>query len=338
MKFMKRQYVLPFLILVIALSAGLAALRLTGSGEEKDRQYREAFTTSNQALSVPLPDELTFAGEAVPLNQYFVRESLDRELLVNTYWHSNTILMLKRAARFFPMMEGVLRENGVPDDFKYLALIESGLMNVVSPSNAAGFWQFLDKTARQFGLEVTDQVDERYHVQKATEAACRYLKSAYSQYGNWTLAAASYNAGMGRITREKERQSAGDFYNLYLNQETSRYIYRILALKLIYENPTAYGFFLRNRDLYPPVPTYTVSVDTSIADLINFAARNEVNYKILKEFNPWLRTDQLTVAKGKSYSIELPEKGYTSVQKLNRGINDGDAIFNDRRPSIPKEN
>jgi hypothetical protein len=236
------------------------------------------------------------------------------------------MLLLKRAARYFPVIEPILKKNNVPDDFKYLALIESGLANVVSPSNASGFWQFLDKTGRQYGLEVSEQVDERYHVVKSTEAACKYLKSAHSQYKNWTLAAASYNAGQGRISREWERQKTTDYYDLYLNAETSRYIYRILALKLICENPAAYGFYLRNKDLYPPIETYSVSVDTSIPDLINFAAQNKVNYRILKEFNPWLRTDQLKIAPGKSYNIDLPTKNSIHYSNLLKQVKDPEAI------------
>ena len=265
---------------------------------------------------------------------YYVSESLDRELLVNTYWHSNTLLMLKRAGRYFPMIEPILKKNGVPDDFKYLALIESGLMNVVSPSNAAGFWQFLDKTGRQYGLEVTDQVDERYHYSKSTEAACKYLKDAYKTFGNWTRAAASYNAGQGRISRESEKQQVDNYYDMYLNPETARYIYRILALKLIFEDPTAYGFYLRNKDLYPPVPFKSYTVDTDITDLISFAKSKNSSYRILKEFNPWLRTDQLKVPSGKTYVIELPDKQWLKQQKLMEGLNDPDAIFKLKDSSV----
>jgi hypothetical protein len=243
------------------------------------------------------------------------------------------MLMLKRASRYFPVIEPILKKNNIPDDFKYLALIESGLTNVVSPSNASGFWQFLDKTARQYGLEVSEQVDERYHIAKSTEAACKYLKSANSEYNNWTLAAASYNAGQGRIGRELKRQGTTAYYDLYLNNETSRYIYRILAMKLIYENPARYGFYLRNKDLYPPISTYSILVDTSINDLVNFAARNKVNYKILKEFNPWLRNDELKVSPGKSYTIDLPEANSMHYSKLLKQVKDPDAIR-----GLPSEN
>lgn len=298
----------------------------TDKSQDNDKQYNEAFTAHNQAYAIAIPDKMDFAGEEVSLDLFYVREGLDKELLVNAYWHSNTIQLLKRAARYFPVIEPILKKNNVPDDFKYVALIESGLLNVVSPSNASGFWQFLDKTARQYGLEVTEQVDERYHVAKSTEAACKYLKAAHAQYSNWTLSAASYNAGQGRISREWERQKTRDYYDLYLNAETTRYIYRILAIKLICENPARYGFYLRNKDLYPPIATYSITIDTSITDLVNFAAQNKVNYRILKEFNPWLRTDQLKVLPGKSYRIDLPEENSIYYSKMLKQIKDPDVI------------
>jgi len=316
-----------FLTTAIAVIAALGLfLCFQFTGQDTDKQYREEFRANNKAFAVEIPGSLDFAGEQVPLDVFFSRESLDRELMVNTYWHSNTILLLKRSARYFPVIEPILKKNGVPDDFKYLALIESGLMNTVSPSNATGFWQFLDKTGKQYGLEVTEQVDERYHVVKSTEAACRYLKAAYAELNNWTLAAASYNAGQGRISRETARQKKQDYYDLYLNAETSRYIFRILALKLISENPAGYGFYLRNKDLYLPLTTYSVRVDTSITDLVNFAARNNVSYRILKEFNPWLRSDQLKVLPGKSYTLDFPDKNSIHYSRMMKLVKDPDFI------------
>lgn len=299
----------------------------TDPDQDNDKLYYESFARHNKAHALILPDTLTFANEQVPMDLYYVRESLDRELLVNTYWHSNTILLLKRASRYFPVIEPILKQQNVPDDFKYVALIESGLLNVISPSNAAGFWQFLDNTAKQYGLEVTEEVDERYHLVKATKAACDYFKSSHDKYNNWTLSAASYNAGAGRISRETARQKVNDFYSLYLNQETSRYIFRILAMKMIYEDPTAFGFYLRKRDLYPAIPTNSYNVTANIPDLINFAAEKKVNYRILKEFNPWLRSDKLTVSAGKSYLINLPKEGYTGYSKLLKELKDADEIM-----------
>lgn len=324
---MKKTITATISALIFLIVIPFVFVRFTENKQDYDKQYKEKFAAHTFALSVDLPDKLEFAGENVPLDLYYVREGLDRELLVNTYWHSNTLLLLKRTGRFFPMIEPVLKKNGIPDDFKYLALIESGLMNVVSPSNAAGLWQFLDKTGQQFGLEVTDQVDERYHYTKSTEAACKYLNDAYKKYRNWTLSAASYNAGQGRISKETEKQKTNNYYDLYLNQETSRYIYRILALKLIYENPADYGFYLRKKDLYPPVPSKSIKVDTTVTDLVKFALDHEVPYKMLKEFNPWLRSDQLKVAPGKTYTIELPEKSWLRHSKLQDRIEDKNAIF-----------
>ncbi|MBW6490261.1 MAG: transglycosylase SLT domain-containing protein [Lentimicrobium sp.] len=335
---MKKNIITYIYASIILIVLPLIFLRFTETRYDYDKQYKEKFTAHTFALSVDIPEKLEFAGENVPLDFYYVRESLDRELLVNTYWHSNTLLLLKRAGRFFPLIEPILKKNGIPDDFKYLALIESGLMNVVSPSNAAGLWQFLDKTGQQFGLEVTDQVDERYHYSKSTEAACRYLNDAYKKYRNWTLSAASYNAGQGRISKETEKQKTNNYYDLYLNQETSRYIYRVLALKLIYENPADYGFYLRKKDIYPPVPTKSIKVDTTITDLVKFALDYEVPYKVLKEFNPWLRTDQLKVAPGKNYTIELPETSWLKYSKLQDKIEDGNSIFNYKDSTFGQKN
>ena len=312
--------------ILIAVTAGIF-LHFTDTKSNKDKEYRDAFTNNTRFYSVPLPEKIDFAGEKVPLDLYYVREGLDRELQVNTNWHSNTLLTLKRAGRYFPMIEPILKKNGIPDDFKYLAIIESGLMNVVSPANAAGFWQFLDKTGRQYGLEVTSEVDERYHYSKSTEAACKYLKDAYKTFGNWTQAAAAYNAGQGRITRENERQLVDNYYEMYLNPETARYVYRILAVKLIFEDPTAYGYYLRNKDLYPAVPVNSYTIDADITNLVNFAKEKNSTYRMLKEFNPWLRTDQLKVASGKTYEIELPDKAWLQQNKLIKGLDDPDAIF-----------
>lgn len=320
-------YKTSFFILLGAITGILTFAFFTSPDQDNDKLYYESFVRHNKAHALILPDTLYFAKEPVPVDMYYVREGLDRELLVNTYWHSNTILMIKRAARYFPIIEPVLKKNNIPDDFKYVALIESGLLNVISPSNAAGFWQFLDNTGKQYGLEVTEEVDERYNLEKATEAAAKYFQNSYDKYKNWTLAAASYNAGAGRITRETARQKITDFYNLYLNQETSRYLYRIIAMKLIYEDPTAYGFYLRKRDLYPPIPTNSFEISTGIPDLVTFAAEKKANYRILKEFNPWLRSDKLTNSAGKTYRIILPKEGYTGYKKLLNELKDADEIL-----------
>jgi membrane-bound lytic murein transglycosylase D len=259
---------------------------------------------------VEIPRPLTFAGEPVPLDLFDVLESMDRELLSNTYFHSQTIRLLKLGNRFFPEIEPVLKSNLVPDDFKYLAVAESGLTQAVSPAQAVGFWQLLKGTAQEYGLEVNSEVDERYHVARSTGAACQYLIQSFRKYGNWTMTAASYNAGRRGMDEQINRQKKENYYDLLLNEETARYLYRVLAFKLIYENPEAYGFKLSDKDLYPVIPSHLVEVDSTVSDFADFAAEFGTNYKILKYLNPWLRDTKLSNHSRKTYQILVPEKGY----------------------------
>ncbi len=285
---------------------------------------------SNYAIyALEIPESMELFGEPVPLQYFDVWESFDRELLVNTYWQSQTLIFIKRANRYFPLIEPILKEYGIPDDFKYLALAESGLTNAISPANAVGYWQFLRGTARDYGLEVTDEVDERYHLERSTEAACRFLLESYTRYGSWTMAAASYNAGRRGINNQINIQKEHDYYNLLLNEETQRYIFRILAIKTILENPSAYGFHLRDTDLYPPVEWFEVQVDSQVTDFADFAREFNTNYKILKYLNPWLRRPYLTNRSAKSYGIRLPAENarlrsfYFDIDAPD-GENDGD--------------
>lgn len=255
----------------------------------------------------PLPVSITFAGEKVPLEVPDVAERLDRELLANTYLHTSTLLGLKRMQRYLPEIERMLREYDVPDDFKYLALAESLFGQVTSPAGASGFWQLMPDTARGYGMIVNSEVDERFHVQKATVAACRYLKSAKSRFGTWTNAAASYNRGMGGIERALKQQGVSSYYDLYLNDETSRYMFRILALKEVLGNPEKYNFDFKPEQGYQPLPTRTVVVTSTIPDLAQYALEQGVNYKILKLYNPWIKDYKLTVAPGKEFEIQLPK-------------------------------
>lgn len=273
---------------------------------ECSKEFREKYTI----FSLSVPGKLDFAGERVPIEYFDVRESLDRELHVNTYWQSQTIFFYKRANRYFPEIEKVLQEEGVPKDFKYLALAESGLTNSVSPLNAAGYWQFLKKTGKEYGLEINDDVDERYSLEASTRAACKFLKESFKKYGSWTLAAASYNMGRPALSRQLELQKENDYYNLLLNDETSRYIFRILAIKVLIENPELYGFHVNKNDLYPPLKYTGVKIDTSIHDLAFFAKKFNTNYKILKIFNPWLRDSALTVKNKMIYTIRIPVDGF----------------------------
>ena len=265
------------------------------------------------ALSVP--DDLNFAGEAMPLRDPDILERMDRELLVNTYWQSNGLLMFKRAKKYFPIIEPILKKNGIPDDFKYLAVIESGLTNAVSPAGARGVWQIMPATARENGLEVNKNVDERYHLEMATEVACKYLLKSKEILGSWTLAAAAYNAGNAGVSRRLKDQDVNGYYDLLLGEETGRYVFRIVALKTILSDPLTYGFNFTDNDLYQTIPTVGVEVDTVVTDFTKFAKRFGINYKILKIHNPWLRESKLNNASRKKYRIEIPKEGYYSIKK-----------------------
>lgn len=253
-----------------------------------------------------LPSHMTFAGESVPLNDFEVRERIDRELMVNTYWHSNTLRLIKLSHRFFPVIEQILKENDVPEDFKYVALAESGLENATSSAGAKGYWQFLKSTAQSYGLEVNSEVDERYHIEKSTKAACKYFKKAKEKFGSYTMAAASYNMGINGLQKQVDRQRNITYYDLLLNTETSRYVPRILAFKEIVQNPAQYGFKITDEEKYPPVPFKEVKVNQPVNDLASFAFENQMNYKLLKFYNPWLRDNKLTNKSRKTYYIKVP--------------------------------
>ncbi len=294
-----------------------------------DEKYYEAGKRFYKIFSIKIPESLDLAGETVPLDKYYVREGLDRELLVNSYWQSNTLLLLKRSFRYFPVIDSVLAANRVPVDFKYLALIESGLENVVSPAGASGFWQFLKSTGMSYGLEINQELDERLNLEKSTVAACRYLKEAYAHYKSWTLAAASYNMGMSGLDAALANQKVDNYYDLYLNRETQRYVYRILAIKLIYQAPAYYGFYLRKLDLYPPIPQYSVIVDSAVSNWTDFARQHNSNYRMLKELNPWIIKYTLTNKERKKYKVFFPKPGYEKYSKLFSVINDDEYLFND---------
>jgi hypothetical protein len=264
---------------------------------------------SYKVYALKLPSNLDFSGEAVPLDQPDIRERLDKELLVNTYWQSNMMLLLKRANKYFPTIEPILEEEGVPDDFKYLAVIESALENVRSPKGAKGFWQIMPGTAKEYGLEVNSNVDERYHIEKSTRVACAYLKKAKQRFGSWTLAAASYNRGMYATDRLLTKQLSENYYDLLLNSETSRYVFRILAIKEIMSNPRAYGFIFDAEDLYQPILVRKIGLDTAIGNIAQFAKEQSINYKILKIHNPWLIQNHLNNRSRKYYEISVPETG-----------------------------
>ena len=315
------------LFTVFTLISGKYFIYSSQNEKKSDDNYRKAFQTNYKIFTAEIPSKLAFCNENVPIKMFYVRESLERELLTNTFWQSNTLLLLKRAYRWFPVIEPILKKNNIPDDFKYLALIESGFLNVVSPANAAGFWQFIKPTALRYGLEITEEVDERYNLEKATESACKFITNTYGIFNNWTLAAAAYNMGEFGLKRSLDTQNVNSYYDLYLNDETSRYVYRILALKIIYSQPVKYGYYLRLKDLYPPIPYRIVTVDSGITNLIDFAKANNITYRILKDFNPWLRNKQLVNKSKKIYEIKIPKAGYDNYDILLG--KDNDQLFND---------
>ncbi|EMQ94746.1 MULTISPECIES: lytic transglycosylase domain-containing protein [Xanthomarina] len=275
-----------------------------------DENFEKKLINDYNVYALQIPEHLNFAGEDIPLDDPDILERMDRELLVNTYWQSNGLLMFKRAHKYFPIIEPILKKHGVPDDFKYLAVIESGLMNVVSPAGARGVWQIMPTTGKEYGLEINDNVDERYHLEKSTEVACEYLKKSKEQLGSWTLAAAAYNAGNYGVSKRLQEQDVTDYYDLLLGEETGRYLFRIVALKEILSHPDRYGFNFREKDLYTQVPTYKVEVDTAVTDFASFAKGFGINYKILKIHNPWLREPHLNNKSRKQYFIEIPKEGY----------------------------
>ena len=304
-----RQLILFFSLSAVFILIAQQELSLDGDWQVPIEEFNKAHWVSAH----PIPTHMSFADEPVPLQNPDIQERLDREILVNAYWQSNAFLLLKRTHKYGPLIDSILAAEEVPLDFKYLAVIESGLQNVTSPAGAKGFWQFMRSTAKEFDLEVNHNVDERLNLVLSTQAAARYLKEAEQEFGSWTLAAAAYNAGRNGIRRELNRQGVSNYYDLLLNEETGRYIFRILAVKRLLEEPAQYGFQYTSEHLYQRIPTRKLTVDTAVTDFVAFARKFGINYKILKIHNPWLREGHLNNASRKVYSIDIPEPGYYSV-------------------------
>ncbi len=302
---MKRNSI--YIFSIIATAAVIASINLSNSDLEKAESERPQVLS--MTASVEIPEEMTYAGEKIHFDRYDLRERMDRELNSFTYFHSTTMLLFKRANRIFPIIEPILKQEGVPDDLKYLAVIESSLdPRAVSPARATGLWQLLSGTAQELGLEVSSEVDERYHISKSTVAACRFLKDAYRRYGSWSAAVMSYNGGKARITSELSKQQAEEALDLWLVEETSRYYFRMMAIKSLFENPSKYGFILRGDQLYKPMEFKEVNVSTAIPNLASFARENGITYAQLKDFNSWLRDTKLTNKLGKTYTILIPTR------------------------------
>lgn len=309
---MKRKGKMAMLTGVILIKIAVVSVFILNQGfgrEDVILNNQEWASNPVEGVSVPIPDSLFFAGERVPLENFDTRESLDRELTSTSYRHASTILIIKRANRYFPIIEKILVENGMPSDFKYLVAAESEMVNVVSPVGATGFWQIMESTGKEYGLEINSEVDERYHIEKSTLFAISYLKKSYEKYNNWTLAAASYNGGRAGVDRQIGIQGENNYYDLLLTDETARYLFRILSYKLIISDPQKYGFDIPEPERYQPLRYIELKVDSAIPDFGQFAKDHGTNYKLLKFLNPWLRQPTLTNKHGKEYIIKMPEQG-----------------------------
>lgn len=307
---MSRKGMLTVLTTFVAAGAVLIILSVTQSFKGSVEKNREGIIDSlyyNKPYK--LPENVTFAGEKIPLENFDTKESLDREILTSAYRHSSTILIIKRANRYLPVIEKILKKNDIPDDFKYLAAAESEYSNMISPAGATGFWQIMPETGKEQGMEINTIVDERYDVEKSTQFACDYFRKSYEKYGNWTMAAASYNGGRAALDEQIEIQHQGNYYDLLLTEETGRYIFRAVAYKLIICDPESYGFIIPKEDLYPELKYYEVKVDTAVSSFSDFASKFGTNYKMLKFLNPWLRKPFLTPRPGKEYLIKIPAEG-----------------------------
>ena len=322
---MKKLSIIAIVLASLAI-AGEAFIFSTQKERNSEETHTRAIRAGYHVYAPSIPDTLYFCGERVPLNIFYVRESLDRELVSNMYYQSSTLFSIKRAARVFPTIERILKEEKVPEDMKYLCVIESGLQNVTSPAGAGGYWQFMKTTGQKYGLEISDEIDMRNDLEASTRAACSYLKELKRRFGGWTEAAAAYNCGENGLSRHLSNQQQRSYYDLLLNQETQRYVYRILALKLIMQHPNDYGFTVRRCDTYPELPYSEVSLSGKDVDLVQFAIDNGTTYKMLRILNPWLTTDKLKNKSGNTYTIRIPVKKGTEYTTLTKGKHDTTVI------------
>ena len=304
-----------YINILLAIFAMVIVASATVSSEFFHTHFRSTQSGDNAAPALKenfyapeLPLNLKFCGETVPLNDFEVRERYDRELVVNCYRHSNTILLIKRSSKWLPVVEPILKEYGVPDDMKYLCMAESEFLQDVSPAGASGFWQIMKSTANMYGLVTNEEVDERYNVEKSTHAACKYLNDAYNQLGSWTSAAASYNMGIAGLKSSINKQGTSKYFDLLLNNETSRYVFRILAMKTINENQKLYGFYISDDDKYMPMEYTTETVNTSVSSWITYAADHDISYRALRIANPWIRDAALKNYEKKSYTVKIPNQ------------------------------
>jgi len=291
-----------------------------GTVSHADAQNIQDIRLIDQEIRVPsLPDTLSFAGEETPLAYFDVREALQRELTSLCFQHSTMIYVLRLHNRYGPVIKKALKEEGLHEDFYYLCVTESMLQPLVSPANAAGYWQFLATTAKEYGLTVNNEVDERYDVEKSTRAAAAYLKKAYAEFGSWTLAAAAYNTGIKNVRERVAIQSLNNYYDMQFVPETARYVYRILAYKLLMTRPQVYGYFLEEADLFPPFEYDEVMVSGAVENWSVFAAEHGTNFKLLKMMNEWIRSNKLDNLQKKTYLVKVPKKGFRERALVSSG-------------------
>ena len=308
---------------ILAIIAIILSIKAIKIAEKRPVSLEQIAIRSND---IEFADDISFAGERVPLEMFNIRERYERELLSTCYFHSNTMLLVKRSKRWFPVIEPILKKYGVPDDFKYLCVTESTLTNAVSPAGAVGFWQFLERTGKEFGLTINKDVDMRYNVELETEAACRYFLKSYEIYHNWTLVAASFNAGIRRLNKFLKEQKVNSYYDLLMADETERYIFRILAFKTILENPEQYGIYVSKSLEYKPFRYKTVVVRKSVDSWADFAKKHDITYKLLKIFNPWLRSNSLKIRKGEVYEIKIPLRPFNLTADYTKEATGGEIM------------
>lgn len=319
---MKRLCIIAIILASLAIAGEAFIFATHKDKNEQEALHARAIRADYRVYAPSIPDTLYFCGERVPLNIYYVREGLDRELVSNMYYQSNTTFCIKRAPRLFPTIERILKEEGVPEDMKYLCVIESSLTNATSPAGAKGYWQFMKTTGANYGLEISDEIDMRNDLEASTRAACRFLKTLKSRLGGWTEAAAAYNCGEGGLSTRIAKQGQSSYYDLYLNSETQRYVYRILAIKLIFQNPQSYGYHIRQCDTYPELPYTEVELSGQNVDLYQFATQNGTSYKMLRNLNPWITTDKLKNKNNKTYTVRIPTKKGTEYNTIVKGRHD----------------
>lgn len=323
---MKKLSIIAIILASVAIAGEAFIFATRKEKDESEALHTKAIRDDYRVYAPSIPDTLYFCGERVPLNLWYVREALDRELVSVMYYQSSTIFTIKRASRVMPTIERILKEEGVPEDLKYLCVIESSLQNATSPAGAQGYWQFMKATGQKYGLEINDEIDMRNDLEASTHAACKYLKALKRRMGSWANAAAAYNCGENGLEKRLSNQKQQSYYELALNRETQRYVYRILATKLIFQHLQDYGYTIRRCDTYPELPYEEVTLDGKDVDLVQFALDHSTTYKMIRLYNQWITTDKLKNKAGKSYKVRIPTKKGTEYNTIVKGKHDTTVI------------